>query len=687
MNKEIQNQNMANTKQYDFTGWATKYGIKCSDGRTIQKGAFAGQDKQRVTLMYQHIHNNPDMAIGHADLEEREEGVYAYCSLNIENENAKNIKESIKHGDLTSLSIYANHLTEDDKKVVSHGIIRELSVVIAGANPGASIDNVMAHSAVDSQTGDVVITLFDDANDLCVIEHTDTDPTNSNGDQESITNTDPETKPEENEGLEHTGTDDKSKTPNKKETVKDILDSLNEEQKQVFEFLKHAATLSNEDLKTALEQSAVSNDDGKASTLNDVVKSLSEKQRICVYAKLGEIIENKANQKAIKHDDSENEGKENKIMANTLDNHDKQENVVTKPNYMSHSDIEAIAAKAKAGKVDSLRNLVTDACTAENKELALEHAGITDIEIFQPDPKMLQNQPKVHDIDAGKFTEAFWKDVTKSPFQKIRSAYFDISQEDARANGWLKSNDTAKIKQTLLAFKRETDGAMVYTRQSFAADDVIDLTQYDAIAFAKNVMQKKYKQEVARAAMFGDGRDDLAKTKIPEDKIRPVFTDDDAYTIKVDLSVKNYADEREFLLDLIDEIILAQDEYEGAGRLTAMILKKYVTKMLLLKGNDGRDLYASLESLKNKLGVDEIIKIDYKLVSHLTDTDANKAFVALLMDFSDYNVGSNPKGQGRMFDDFDINFNKYEYLFEGKMSGANVAPYSAIAITGKKDFH
>lgn len=659
----------------DFSGWATKYGIKCSDGCTINQGAFKDQNGHYVTLCFQHSHTDPDNILGKALLESRPEGMYAYCMLN-KSPKAETVKTAIAHGDLTSLSILANNLTRGDNNTVTHGIIRELSVVIAGANPEAVIEDIMAHGEIidDEKDGKMLeMHLFNDANNI--IEHADTEEVVVEGIEDDTP--EGETTPKDNTAqdgktIEHAASSEKT------ETVRDVLATFTEEQKKAFELSKELVTMSDDEIKEFINHASVESSDGKEkATLLEVIESLNKKQYYAFCCALGKHI---AEKQEVTHS-ADLEREENTTMANQLDKAVNGADTTTVNSYISHSEFEAIinksiANKSKSFKEDYLAHMATNKKTGLDPDVIM-HAGITNIENLMPEAKLLPNQPRIHDID-DTYVGVLMAGVTHSPFQKVRSNYFDISADEARARGWVKDSETAKKEQTYVDLKREVDGQMIYTKQSFKRDDLIDLASFDAVAFAKKVMVKKWNQELTAAILVGDGRLPGDEDKIQETHIIPVAKDTSTYSIQVNLNADGatYSTVGKLCEALIDAHVTAQDDYEGNGNLTAFVRKDIVSQCLILKDGQGYRMYKSIDELATAMLVNRIVRVDKRIFNRVEN------LLAITFDMSDYNVGSNPKGEGTMFDDFDIDFNNYKYLFEGKASGALVAPYSALVFKG-----
>lgn len=587
---------MSKPKKYDFSGWATKANLKCSDGRTILAHAFKDNDGNTVPLVWNHGHTDMKDVIGNAYLEHRDSGVYAYCSLN-DTDEGKRAKELVKHGDIIALSIFANGLKQNDKKEVIHGNIREVSMVLAGANPGAKIDTVLVHSDEADPTEEARIEHGDYSEPLEMFKEEEQKPEENQNEG----NKQEEQKPAEDPNLEH---------KDQEKTAQEIFDSMTEEQKQVVYLLVGAA---------ASGQGA-----GKAEIKHNIFDSAEEGGHTDMKYNVFEGIKDKDG------------------------------------NELTHSAFNAIVEEAK-----------TD---GKSLSKALIEHGITGIENLMPDYQLVSGQPKTVDRDQT-WVGILWNGVKHVPFQKIKSSFFDITADEARASGWLKTNDQAKVEETILAFQRTTDGQMIYKKQSIDHDDEIDITDFAVVAYLKEEMKGKWREEVARAILVGDGRDNLSKQKIKEDKIRPIAKDSDVYTMTRELGNAS-STVADLAALLVDDSVCAMEDYKGSGNITAFVRRDIVSKMLLLKDLNQRRIYKNLDEVATAMLVNRIVPVPTNIMGDN---------LCVMIDLADYCVGSNPEGKAKMFDDFDIDFNKQKYLLEGKCSGANVTPYSAFVF--KKSFN
>ena len=573
-------------KDYDFSGWATKNNLLCSDGRTILKDAFKNDDGVTVPLVWNHQHNDPSNILGHALLENRDEGVYAYCKFN-DSEPGKNAKLLVEHGDVSALSIYANQLKQQGGNVL-HGAIREVSLVLAGANPGAFIDSVISHSEdIDDEA--IIYT----GENIC-LAHAEKQMEETTKVMEEKKEMAPETKTEE---------------PKKEKTVQDVFDTLNEEQKKV------------------------------------------------VYALIGQVIEEAENKSSKEIETKDIEGGKKEMKHNVFEN-DKE----NQENVLQHSDIEAIFADAK--RYGSLKDSV------------LQH-GITNIDYLFPEAKDINTAPEFIKRDMG-WVEKVMRSVHHTPFSRIRSTFANITEEDARAKGYIKGK--LKKDEVFSLLKRSTTPTTVYKKQKLDRDDVVDITDFDVVAWLKSEMRMMLDEELARAFLIGDGRISSSDDKINEQNIRPIYNDDDLYTVKAVIEVSQTATAEEKTKAFIKSVIKNRKEYKGTGSPTLYTTEDVVSDCLLLEDANGRFIYDNIDKLKNVLRVADIVTVP---VMEGAKGKNQGDLLAILVNLADYNVGADKGGAVNMFDDFDIDYNAQKYLIETRCSGALVKPYSAIAFEMK----
>lgn len=565
---------------FDFCGWATRNDLKCSDGRVIRKDAFKHNDGQKVPLVWNHQHNSQDEVLGHAILENREEGVYAYCSFN-DSDSGKTAKILVQHGDIDALSIYANQLQQQGPNVM-HGNIREVSLVLAGANPGAFIESVLKHD--------------EESDEECII-YTG-----------------------ENIDLAHA-----DKEPEKKEDEK------------------------------------VDNKEDK--TIGEVFETLTEEQKTAVYAMLGQ---------ALKHGDEKedpetnnNDEEDNTMKHNLFDDETKKDE-----NVLSHDAMETIIADGK--RYGSL------------KESFLAHAqeyGIENIDYLFPEAKSLNTPPDFIKREMG-WVQKVMSGTHHTPFSRIKSMFADITEDEARAKGYIKGK--LKKEEVFSLLKRTTTPTTIYKKQKLDRDDVIDITDFDVVAWLKSEMRMMLDEEIARAILVGDGRLASSDDKINESNIRPIWKDEDLYNIKSTIEVDTSATADQKAKAFIRACIKSRKNYKGSGDPTLYTTEDVVTDCLLLEDLNGRVIYDTMEKLRTALRVKEIVTVPVMEGLTRTTTEGDTLnLMGIIVNLADYNVGADKGGAINMFDDFDIDYNQQKYLIETRCSGALIKPFSAISLEMK----
>ena len=572
--------------KYDFSGWATKNNIRCSDGRTILKDAFKQHDGQTVPLVWNHQHNESANVLGHAVLENRDEGVYAYCTFN-DTEAGKNAKLLVEHGDVTALSIYANQLKQKGSNVM-HGTIREVSLVLAGANPGAFIDSVIRHGEFCEDEA-VIYT-----GEELTLQHAD----------------DPSDKADEKDKK---GDDE---VDNNEKTIKDVVDSMSEEQKNVLYALVGQALEGKEMAQSAIEE----------------------------------------NENNIEEDGGEQEMKHNVFEGKETENKD----------VLSHDAMETILKDAK--RYGSL------------KESFLAHAesyGIKDIEWLFPDAKNVNMPPDFIKRDDS-YVQKVMRGVHHVPFSRIKSMHANITADEARAKGYIKGNRKKEEVFTLL--KRTTTPTTIYKKQKLDRDDVVDITDFDVVAWLKMEMRMMLDEEIARAILVGDGRLSDSDDKINETCIRPISKDDDLYCVKAPVAVAAAATDDDVAKAFIKTVIKSRKEYKGSGSPTLFTTEDVITNCLLLEDKNGRVIYDTVDKLATALRVKEIVAVEVMEGAKTMVNKVEKPLMAIMVNLVDYYVGADKGGAVNMFDDFDIDYNQQKYLMETRCSGALVKPYSAVAV-------
>ncbi|RGH19376.1 phage major capsid protein [Ruminococcus sp. AF12-5] len=626
-------------KSYDCSGWATKANMLCSDGRTIRKNAFEECDGKTVPVVWNHEHNDPNAVLGHAVLENRDNGVYAYISFN-NTEAGQNAKTLVQHKDIDRLSIWANKLKQMGGDVI-HGVIREVSLVLAGANPGAVIDSVMAHG--DGSEEEAIIRCG---------EYIDFD--------DELTHSD-----EGKKGETEVGTDNKEQKPAAKndddKTVADVFNTLTEEQKTVVyamigQALEEAGVDTDDEDKKEVKHAASDDSTDSDETVADVFNTLTDKQKTVVYTMIGQALEDAG----VDTDDVEHseEGETDFMKHNVFD----KETNTQDQEILTHSEFQEIIGEAR--RRGSL------------KDAFLEH-GITDIDTLFPDAQTIDKTPGFIQRDNG-WVAGVMAAVHKTPFSRVKSIFADITEDEARAKGYIKGKQ--KKDEVFKMLKRVTTPVTVYKKQSLDRDDMLDITDFDMIPWLKQEMRMMLDEELARAYLFGDGRSTSAEDKINEQNIRPVWTDDDVYTVKSEIAITKATTAEEKAQAFIKACIKSRKAYKGSGNPTMYMSEDMLTDCLLLEDKTGRVIYDTVEKLATRLRVNKIVPVPVmEGLSRIKG--ANTHFLAgLYVNLTDYNVGTDRGGDVTMFDDFDIDFNKQKYLIETRCSGAMCKPYGAVAI-------
>ena len=604
--------------KYDFGGWATRNDLRCSDGRVIKRNAFSAQDGETVPLVWNHNYMSPDNVLGLAHLENRDDGVYAYCEFN-DNESGKAAKELVRHGDVRSLSIFANKLKQQGSEVV-HGVIREVSLVLAGANPGAFIDDVVAHS--EDESGIIL------------------------GYDEMIM------------GFAHSDDDDEDK-----------------EKKEVAD----------EKEKTAPKNES-------EETVEDVFNTLSEKQKTVVYALIGSALENKKG--GADDDDDDEEGDTKDMKHNVFEGGRGSDD-----NYISHADQEMIMNLAKSSQVGSFQTaleIYADDNSFQHDALASGFAQTGDGNISYLFPEYKEVRPGAPELitsDQGWISTVMSK-VHKSPISRIRTSQVDIRNIDAlRAKGYEKGKEK-KLTGNFKLIRRTTDPQTVYVKNALHRDDIVDITDFDYVQYLYNIDRMMLNEELATAIMLGDGREDGDEGKISADHIRPIWTDDDLYTIHTDIDLaaakaelqgtntSAYFGESYILAEaMINAILYAREKYKGTGTPDLFITPHMLNQMLLARDMNGRRIYSSVAELATALNVGSIKTAEqFEGKTRKTEDNKTKKLLGLVCNLADYSLGATKGGEITHFTQFDIDFNQEKSLLETRCSGALTRVYSAIAL-------
>ena len=650
-------------KHYDFAGWATKNNIRCSDGRTIMHGAFSADNGKRVPLVWNHQHDNVRNVLGHADLEERPEGVYAYCSFN-NTEHGQDAKDCVKHGDIVALSIYANQLKQNGANVI-HGAIREVSLVLAGANRGAVIDSVLEHGELSDDSAEISFVGYGDIE----IHHSDLDEQDDDYEDEELDDYQEDDEAEENEeddeNLQHADNGEAKKEEKKDdgETVADVMNTLTDKQrKAVAIIIEQAIADSKGDNSMSHADGDAQNDaENDDETVEDVYNTLNEKQKKVVNFLIGEALKNKDSEGGSEMKHNVFEGSEN--VQNTI----------------SHAEIHEICRVGK--QMGSLKAAVDQAY----EEGVLEHAegdyGINNIDYLFPDAKAMTTEPELIKRDMGWVDDVF-NGVHRTPFKRVKSVFADITEDEARAKGYIKGKFKKEEVFTLL--KRTTDPQTIYKKQKLDKDDLEDLEDnFNVLPWIKNEMNMMFREEVARAILIGDGRPSSSDDKIQENHIRPIYNDEDLFTVKAPVEVKTGATEDDIARALIKAMVKARKQYKGTGNPTFFTTEDYLTDCLLIENTLGERLYKSEAEVATAMRASKITTVEPMENKTISITNEGRStsypLMGVLVNLTDYNVGAKNGGKTDFFEDFDIDFNQQKYLYEARMSGALKKPFSAIS--------
>ena len=607
-------------KYYDFSGWATKTGVKCADGRTILPDAFKDCDGVTVPLVWNHGHNSAENVLGHALLKNYPEGVYAYGYFN-DTDMGLAAKEQVKHGDITNLSIFANKLVQKDG-CVSHGVIRELSLVLAGANPKAVIDCVLAHSD-DSEEAAIIYT------DEEILYHSD-----NNNEEES----------DEGEKMAEEKKEEKKEEQPKEKTVQEVFDTLNEEQKTVVYALVGMALDDKDDKKES--------DEGEKKEMKHNVFEKEEKDAYIASAR-------KEFETAVIKDAKSYGSMRDSYLAHKEEFAD----------YLAHSiDTTGMETNGEINRVDGENNPY----------------GIGNLDFLFPEAKALNNEPEFIKRE-NDWVAKVMSGVHHTPFSRIKSVFANITEDEARAKGYVTTN--RKKEEVFSLLKRSTDPTTVYKKQKLDRDDIIDITDFNVVAFVKREMRMMLDEELAGAYLFGDGRLDSSDDKIDPAHIRPIAFEAPLFNINVEttidssaLGVDDVASETA-AKEFIRACIRARKKYRGSGNPTLYIGENMLTEMLLLEDGFGHMKYANAAALASVLRVKEIVSVPLLDEREIKNT-AGRRCLAVIVNLNDYNVGADKGGEVNMFDDFDIDYNQQKYLIETRCSGALVKPFSAMTVWG-----
>ena len=599
--------------KYDFSGWATKNDLLCSDGRTIKKDAFKDNDGQIVPLVYNHQHDDVYNILGHAELRNCKEGVRAYCTFNEDTEQGQIAKALVQHGDVRSLSIYANQLKQVGGDVI-HGAIKEVSLVIAPANPGAYIDDVSFSHGEDGENEAIIYTGM---------------------------------------GVELYHGDEKG------ETMKKEIDDIE---------LKHSDDSSDEDV-----------------TIGEVFDSMTDQQKEAVYAIAGAIADEYENGDDDDDDyDDSDEGGENEMKHNVFENEQANDQ------YLSHADVESIFKDAQ--RCGSLREAVNNAVeggvlahsidtTGMETATGNQNYGFNDPSMLFPDFHNLNSTPEWISREMG-WVKKVMAGVHHTPFSRIKSTYANITEDEARAKGYIKGN--RKKEEVFTTLKRTTTPQTIYKKQKLDRDDILDITDFDVVAWIRSEMRVMLDEEIARAILIGDGRLPSSDDKIQENNVRPIATDVPLFNTQVKVTVEANATSDEKAKEIINSVIRARKNYKGSGNPTFYTTEDVLTELLLLEDGIGHKLYKTEAELATALRVKEIVTVEPMEGYTIESGNEDLPLIGIIVNLADYNVGADKGGEVNTFDDFDIDYNQYKYLIETRISGALVKPFSALTILLKQ---
>ena len=656
----------------DFSGYATRNNIQCADGKIIARNAFIDQDGTRVPLVYMHDHNDPMNILGHADLENREDGVYCYGFLN-NTPNAQVMREQIEHGDVNSLSIFANHL-KHNANVITHGEIKEVSLVLAGANPGAYIENVSIQHGDYSDEFDEAIIYSDD-------------------DIDSEEEVEDETADEEKFKHDDASDDSEESDDSKDQTVAEVLDSMNQEQQSVVFALIDMAK------KGIKPSDTVEHSDDGGKTVGEVFDSMTDLQRNVAYALISKAIDGDSSDSDDQTDAQNEKNSSDEAKHSDFEGADDMHtnvfegtNANDEVDYttLSHADMAEMIKDAE--HVGSMRAYFKNMTDPDTGEVTLAHDdthtyGIQNIDILFPDAKAIRNTPDFYKRRT-EWVNGVLNGTNHVPFSRIKSMYADITKDEARAKGYTldRNKNNRKTEEVFNVLKRTTEPQTIYKKQTLDRDDIIDITDFDVVAWLKVEMRVMFDEEIARAVLIGDGRDSSSPDKIRTDRIRPIAFDDDLYTIKKTLSKKfdltgDIQTRTAKALELVDAVTEAQVDYQGSGTPTLYAAPKMIAAMLTCRDTLNHRLWRTRADLAAELNVTNIV--DVPVMETAKDPEGNP-LLGIIVNLRDYTVGADKGGSISMFDDFDIDFNQQVYLMESRASGALTYPKSAIALFSPK---
>ena len=658
---------MANKRKPDFSGWATKFGIKCTDGRTILKGAFSDDEGKKVPIVWMHNHDDPDLVLGHAYLFNKPEGVWTEGYFN-NNPKAMSVKEALRNEDIEGLSIYANGLKHVNGCEVAHGNIRELSVVLAGANMGATIQNVMLAHADG---------FYDELEDEAIIYNDDIPLWHS---ADGKKDPEEEDTPEEKD---RTSGEESESTPEEESEASDSDDQRQKGHAAKSEELKKEAAAEKkeekaedadmEDEKKTLQHADEEGEDS-GKTIQEIWDSMTEEQKNVCYFMIGEATKGEGDDEDDEAEHSDDDEGEETTMKNNMFDRNKATKAET---ILSHADQKAIIDRAvKLGSMkdaweEALETNETLSHDVFNNDGTKQTYGIANIDYLFPDYYELNDKPDFIRRDDD-WVNVVLNGVYKTPKARLRTTHANITMDEARAKGYMKG--AKKEEEVFNLLRRTVDPQTIYKKQKFDRDDIIDIDDFDVIAWVKAEMRDMLNEEIARAILLGDGRNVSDPDKIFETHIRPIVSDEDLYNIKV--TVVPGADDAATAKNAIRGMIKNRKFYKGSGNMVFFTGEDWLSECLLLEDGFGHELYADAAALAKKMRVQKIVTVPF--MDNL-EVDGQKV-IGIAVDLKDYATGTNRRGQVEFFDDFDIDFNQYKYLIETRLSGMLRKPYSAMTL-------
>ena len=637
---------------YDFSGWATRNNILCSDGRTIMKDAFKQNDGQKVPLVWNHQHDDPSEVLGHALLENRDEGVYAYCKFN-DTESGRNAKALVVNQDVDKLSIYANKLKSEKNNVI-HGCIREVSLVLAGANPGAFIDSVLTHSE-DGEEEEEGVIYTDEQIEINTGEQPEEQPEETKEETEEKKE---EENPEEPEKSEEAKTDDGKEEAKPDENDSEDHVEHSDTDKTIGELLDDLKDEELDLLQTALEDISDGKEISNKEAFTKMIESQDKEHQDAIYAAIGSIVDDE-------EENNEKEGEKKVMKHNVFEGEEKEE-------VLQHSEILK-AAINDAKKYGSMK----ESFIAHAEEAGIDWGENNDYSVLFPDATNLDKEPKLVERDDS-WVAKVMNGVKHSPFSRVKNTLGRLDEQTARAKGYIKG--TKKVNLAMSFLNRVTTPTTVYVKNDIDRDDVIDITDFDIVAWQKKQMRKLLDKDLALAMLVGDGRDISDPHKINEQNIRPIAKDNSMYTIRytvtegVDYNVdgNSHSENDSVTKGIVRAALRARKEYKGSGRPTFFTTEDTLTDLLLIEDQNGRTIYDSVDKLATALRVKEIVTIP--------ELENYNDIYGIIVNLQDYTAGADKGGNVNLFDDFDIDYNQMKYLIETRMSGALTEPKSAIVL-------